>query len=221
MAHCEAEALALRFVAGDLNGPEGDSYARHLADCTACREVTKAGLAWADAMIFHMAETSPPRRVLRRLEAQVGEARYRRWASSWVALAAGSTLLLGFGLGHVLVGPGRAARPRGTSTAVVAALKESYGRTGGQLVVWRSSGRIAITAPHLPPPPPHQVYEVWSINGVGPRPLGPIHWKGGYGWFTGRGQLAAGDQVVVCTEAPSWEGEWIGPIVMSATVPNT
>ncbi len=216
MAHCEAEALTLRFLAGDLEKPDQERYLAHLKQCEPCQELTRAGVLWADELIFRISKEPPPPAVLRRLEKRVATARQRRWSTTWVGLALAGALLIGVGVGHAMHGGGgRVAAPRKD----LVALTGSYGRQFGHMVVWLPSGRAAMSIPTLAAPPMHQVYEVWRINGVGPKALGALHMKDGRAWFVVKGGLKPGDQIVICTEPASWGSEWMGAVVLSATVP--
>ncbi|MCL5115969.1 MAG: anti-sigma factor [Firmicutes bacterium] len=218
MAHCEAESLALRFLAGELEGPEQDRYASHLKDCQPCQELTQLGLSWADGLIFELAESAPPKRVLSRLERQVGGIRHRRWTSSWVALVAAGMLVAGFGFGRIWQGSAK-PQPPVAAAPMVLAMTGFHQSARGQLVAWRSTRRIAVTIAHLPPPPKGKVYEVWHIGGAGAKAIGTLHWTNGRGYFVGQVTLRPLDEIVICAESPSWEGEWMGPVVLSASVP--
>jgi anti-sigma factor RsiW len=216
MAHCEAESLTLRFLAGELEQPDQERYLAHLKQCEPCQELTRAGVLWADELIFRISNSPPPPAVLRRLEKRVASARQRRWSSSWAGLAVAAALLFGVGIGHAM----HAGRPPAVAaTKDLVALTGSYGHRYGHMVVWQPSGRAAMTISSLAAPPKNQVYEVWRIDGVGPKALGTLHYKGGRGWFVVKGGLKPGDQIVVCTEQASWGGEWMGSVVLSATVP--
>lgn len=223
MAHCEAEALALRFLAGELEGPDKERYRSHLTDCRECQTLVTEELAFADSLIFSMAAEPPPRQIFHRLEQRVDGARHLRWPISWVGLVAGAALIIGLGLGHALgASQARAALPQPSNAHVVLGLDAASGRpTSGEVVVWTRVDRIMISVNHLKAPPSGEVYEVWTISGVGPKSLGNMHWNHGRAWFSGRAVVNQGDQIVVCAESRTWEGEWLGPIALSATMPNT
>lgn len=220
MAHCEAETLMLRFLSGDLDEEDHARYLHHLGVCEPCREMTQAGLDWMDRLVFQLADAPPPDRVWQRLARQVRPKRTWRLATLWPLPLAAAALVMGLAVGrHWQATPARpVASPSG---AMVLRLGGLDPRTVGQVMVSEVAHRITVSVDDLSSPPPGDLYEVWTIRGKGAQALGILTLRSGHGFLTARGQLGPGDEVVVCQESRAWAGHWMGPAVLTASVPGS
>lgn len=214
MSRCEADYLSMRYLAGDMDPQEFDNYRRHLEGCAACRQTFDEDLWLADALLFSKGLRHPAGRVWRTIERQVRPNR-RRWPQVTVAAAA-LALILGLGLGHMLGW----AESQAENTAVApryfaARLKSTDSSASGQVMAWSGLDRMMLVANNLPPLPQGQVYEVWTLNGRGPVPVGMLKLRKGTGWYSGPADIVPGDEIVVCVEERSWVGKWVGPAVLT------
>ncbi|AEJ41137.1 hypothetical protein TPY_2979 [Sulfobacillus acidophilus TPY] len=221
MALCEAEYLALRYLAGDLDTQEQERYRKHVASCSACQMAYRDALSWTDGVVWRHGQKTPPGRVWRAIRRRIGAPVWRVWVSS--AAVTVVALVMGLALGH-WVGYRQGAHVATTHPAYLAAtLKPPTPDAGldGHVLIVPQANRMVMMIVGINAPAPGQVYEAWTLGDQGAVPIGTLKWKDHVAWYIGKAQVSPGDQVVVCQEYVSWVGEWMGPEVVGATLPST
>ncbi|MCW3026584.1 MAG: hypothetical protein JWM29_2016 [Solirubrobacterales bacterium] len=172
---CDADAAA--YVLGALTTEESEAFRRHLSTCVVCRDEVAALKTVGDALALAAPQLRAPRRLRRRVRADIrGEPKAAR-ATAGTARRRGL-----FAPAPVAVGAAFALA--GVIVAVVLASGGSRGsRTVGasvtpstaSAVVRVVSGRGELIVRHMPPPPAGKIYEVWlERDGRNPTPTSAL-----------------------------------------------
>lgn len=153
------------YVLGALTEEEAAGFRRHLFDCMLCREEVASLQTAADALPLMAPQLAPPRRLRRRLKAQIrkrGDTVPARTRVP-VALRGRAAMALGGALAAAVVVGALVLASTGSSG--VRLVQASVTAANASAVVRLTDGHAELIVEHLPQPPSGKIYEVWLKRG--------------------------------------------------------
>ena len=191
------------YVLGALTEEEAAGFRRHLGDCMLCREEVASLQTAADALPLMAPQLAPPRRLRRRLKAQIrkrGDTAPPRPRVP-VALRGRAAMALGGALAAAVVVGALVLASTGSSG--VRLVQASVTAANASAVVRLTDGHAELIVEHLPQPPSGKIYEVWlKRGGQAPSPTDALFGvtSAGAGAVAVPGRLQGVSEVLVTPE---------------------
>ena len=158
---CGGDAAA--YVLGALEPSEANQFRLHMESCVVCRDEVLSLQHVADVLPMAAPQYPVPRRLRRRVLAEVRNDRARSARGTWSTFAWIPRPALTVGLTAVValatVGGIELANSGGTSTRVISA-------SVGQAELRITGSHAELVVNRLPSPKPGHIYEVWVVRGT-------------------------------------------------------
>ena len=153
------------YVLGALTEEEAAGFRRHLGDCVLCREEVASLQLAADALPLTAPQLPPPRRLRRRLKAQIRKRgdTVPATARARAALSGRAGMALAGALAAAVVAGALVLSSAGSST--VRLVQASVTPASATAAVRLTDGHAELIVEHLPQPPSGKIYEVWLKRG--------------------------------------------------------